>query len=120
MWPVPVQLLNNLEYVTPQKTSLSNSHFFIFKYKYFGPAFGSWWQMTLFNTIFDPLIELKSVILRKIFPPGPAVPRHPYPVQLSNYLGAVPGTGRKTLRYLKEKTHDPNLFSDLLKNEIFY
>ena len=73
--------------------------------------------MTLFNTIFGPLTELKSVIFRKIFPPGPGsrleiycnhesfLELYPclYSVQLPNYLGAVPGTGRKTLRYMKNK-----------------
>ena len=77
---------------------------------------GSRWQMTLFNTIFGPLIELKSVIFRKISPPGPGSRRkiyfkqqrflelypYLYPVQLPNYLRAVPGTGRKTLRYISQ------------------
>ena len=34
-------------------------------------AIRSRWQMALFNTIFGPLIELKSVIFRKISQPGP-------------------------------------------------
>ncbi len=64
------------------------------------------------NSIFpDPLIELKNVIFRKISPPRPESRRkiyfnkqrflelYPYRTRYSFriFLGAVPGTGRKTL-----------------------
>ena len=87
--------------------------------------------MTLFNTIFGPFIELKSVIFRKISPLGPGSRRkiyfkqkiflelypYPYPVQLPNYLEAGPGTGRKTLRYMFYRDH---LNSNIIKTKMEY
>ena len=100
----------------PQKKFLSNSHFFYFEIKIFFHFQGKFAKMTIFNKIFGPLIKLKSVIFRKISPPGPGSRRkihfkqqrflelypYLYPVQIPNYFGAVPGTGRKNLRYVKK------------------
>ena len=79
-----------------------------------------------------PLIELKNVILSKIFSPGPGsrwdiyfnherfLELYPclYPVQFPNYLGAVPGTGRKTLRYVLRFFSPKNTENDLYISKI--
>ena len=110
----PVQLPNNLGAVP--KNSLSNSHFFYFQIKifcHFQGKFAIWPRVQVSNYL--DLRSINRVEKRNFQENFPAWTRvqveiyfkqqgflelYPclYPVQLPNYLGAVPGTGRKTLR----------------------
>jgi hypothetical protein len=92
----PVQLSNNLGAGPLKKISIEIPCFLNKNIL----SFLRQMTLTLFNTIFDPLIELKSVISEKIFPPRSGsrlniyfnqqrflqVCPYPYQVQLPNYL----------------------------------